>query len=75
MISDELLFIDICKSFVKERKTTPSNLRLVKTLKKWLWHYPPPPPLSYHVLLKLELASHAKLIVKKLNQSKVSNTS
>ena len=37
LISDKLLIIDICKSFVKERRTTPSNLRLVKTLKKWLW--------------------------------------
>ena len=44
LISDKLLIIDICKSFVKERRSTPSNLRLGKTLKKWLWHYPPPPP-------------------------------
>ena len=44
LTSDKLLIIDICKSFVEERRTTPSNLRLGKTLKKWLWHYPPPPP-------------------------------
>ena len=31
-ISHKLLFVDICKSFVTERRTTPSNLRLVKTL-------------------------------------------
>ena len=43
LISDKLLIIDICKSFVKERRTTPSNLRLGKTLKKWLWPSPPLP--------------------------------